>query len=296
MIHYKQMDKSDRDPDQVLRAEQECRQLLVQFPNSKFAPQAEQLLREIQEVLGEAEMKVGIFYHNKGSFASSANRLGGVVEQYPLYSRADEALWLEGDSYSRMGPRFRKQAGDAYTKLVRDYPLSQYADEAKKKLTSLEIAIPEPDPAAAARMKYEADNLKKPGVLHRSTAVLRRGPETYTAAKTGTPQMSPPRQNIPANVPPPPATNAGFAGDVTVAPVNGTSPLDTNPDARATPPGGDSTAAAVAPTQQIDTPDTKNNNKKKNKKNNKKNQQNQNQQNQPQPDPAQTSTSPQPQK
>src|SRR5262249_34491272 len=86
MIHFKQMDKSDRDPDQALRAEQECRQLLVQFPNSKFAPQAEQLLREVQEVLGESEMKVGTFYHNKGSFASAANRLGGVVEQYPLYS------------------------------------------------------------------------------------------------------------------------------------------------------------------------------------------------------------------
>src|SRR5215467_3241491 len=42
MIHYKQMDKSDRDPDQALRAEQECKQLLVQFPNSKFVPIAEQ--------------------------------------------------------------------------------------------------------------------------------------------------------------------------------------------------------------------------------------------------------------
>src|ERR1700728_416435 len=66
-IHYKQMDKADRDPDHALRAEQECRQLIVQFPNSKFAPQAEQLLRDIQEALGEAEMRVGTFYHQKGS-------------------------------------------------------------------------------------------------------------------------------------------------------------------------------------------------------------------------------------
>src|SRR4030095_14300162 len=49
-MHYKQMDKADRDSNQSLRAEQECRQLLVQFPNSKFAPGAEQQLREIQEV------------------------------------------------------------------------------------------------------------------------------------------------------------------------------------------------------------------------------------------------------
>src|ERR1700694_1003194 len=57
MIHYKQMEKADRDPDNALRAEQECRNLLTQFPNSKFAPQTEQRLREIQEVLGEAEMR-----------------------------------------------------------------------------------------------------------------------------------------------------------------------------------------------------------------------------------------------
>jgi outer membrane protein assembly factor BamD len=47
-IHYKQMEKADRDPLHALRAEDECRQLLVQFPNSKFAPEVQQMLRNIQ--------------------------------------------------------------------------------------------------------------------------------------------------------------------------------------------------------------------------------------------------------
>src|SRR5579872_3228838 len=51
-IHYRQMDKPDRDTTQAVRAEDECRQLLVQFPNSQFRPEAEQLLRNIQEALG----------------------------------------------------------------------------------------------------------------------------------------------------------------------------------------------------------------------------------------------------
>src|ERR1700735_5120482 len=93
MIHFRQMDKADRDPNNALQAERECRQLIVQFPNSKFVPQVEQRLREIQEVLGEAEMRAGDFYHHKGSNAAAANRLGALVDQYPLYSRADEALW-----------------------------------------------------------------------------------------------------------------------------------------------------------------------------------------------------------
>jgi len=35
-IHYKQMDKADRDNAQGQRAEDECRQVMVAFPNSKF--------------------------------------------------------------------------------------------------------------------------------------------------------------------------------------------------------------------------------------------------------------------
>src|SRR3954451_16669687 len=51
MIHFKQMEKPDRDMGQALRAEDECRNVVVQFPNSKFAPEAAQRLREIQEVI-----------------------------------------------------------------------------------------------------------------------------------------------------------------------------------------------------------------------------------------------------
>src|ERR1700751_2619400 len=43
-MQYNQMDKSDRDSMHALRAEDECRQLLAQFPNSKFAPEAQDKL------------------------------------------------------------------------------------------------------------------------------------------------------------------------------------------------------------------------------------------------------------
>lgn len=250
MIHYKQMEKADRDPSNALRAEQECRTLLTQFPNSRFAPVAEQRLREIQEVLGEEEMRVGDFYHHKGSNAAAANRLGGLVDQYPLYSRADEALWEEADSYSRMGPRFRQKTGEALAKLVKNYPLSSYADQARKKLQSLELPIPEADPAAVARMKYEAENRTKSGMVSRSTGFIRRGPDVSSAAKSGAPTMKNPLPSIPASVPAA-AGAAGFTGDVTVAPVTDSSALDTKPDARANPPAS-STAASPEPSKTQD--------------------------------------------
>jgi len=255
-IHYNEMDKADRDPNNALRAEQECRQLIVQFPNSKFARGAEQRLREIQEVLAEAEMAAGDFYHHKGAFAAAANRLGGTVGQYPLYSRAAEALWEEGDSYAHMGPRFRQKAGDAYVKIVRDYPLSTYAELAKKKLQEMELAVPEADPAAVARMKYEAANRVTPSLKQKGLGLVRRGPDVSAAAHSGQPTMDTPKRDVPATVPVP-AEAAGFTGDVTVAPVTGTSALDTQPDARAT--GADAAASPAAPAD----PNNQKNSKKK---------------------------------
>ncbi len=216
-IHFKEMDKPDRDPNQALRAENECRQVLIQYPNSKFAPETEQMLREIQEDLAEAEMRVGLFQHQRGDWAASSNRLGALVDQYPLYSRADEALWQEADSYSHMRTIRRPKAGEALQKLVREYPLSPYADQAKKKLQEMELEVPKPDPAAVARMKFEMENRTKPSTFNRATSFLRTTPDTYTAAKSGTPQMNNPKSTIPISVPPP-AGAAGFNGDVTVAP------------------------------------------------------------------------------
>jgi outer membrane protein assembly factor BamD len=269
-IHYRQMQKADRDPNDALRAEQECKQLLIQFPNSKYAPQATQRLREIQEDLGESEMLVGDFYHHKGSWAAAANRLGGLSDQYPLYSRTDEALWEEGDAYGHMGARFRPKQGEAYTRLVRDYPLSPYADQAKKKLRDLELPVPEADPAAVARMKYEAENRTKPGLMNRSTGFLRGSPDVSMAAKSGSPQMSNPKQMVPVSVPVP-ADQAGGVNDVTVSPVTGASALDTQPDARSqgaaadgSAKPADATAAATpAATTTQDTGKKKKGNKKK---------------------------------
>jgi outer membrane protein assembly factor BamD len=168
-----------------------------------------------------------------------------------------------------MGPRFRQKTGEALARIVKDYPLSEYADDAKKKLASLELPIPDPDPAAASRMKYEAENRTKPGLMRRSAGFMLRGPDTTPAAKSGTPTMTNPKASIPASVPTPGAS-AGFSGDVTVSPVTGASALDTNPDARSNPPGSSASSSDSTSNgqQQVDIPqpaDSKKNNKKQKK-------------------------------
>jgi outer membrane protein assembly factor BamD len=291
-IHYKQMEKADRDSLQALRTQDECRQLIVQFPNSQFIPEAQQILRNTQEALAEGEFLVGDFYYKRGSNPSAANRFSRLVDQFPLYSKSDLALMELGDSYTRMGSRFRKDAGDAYARVVRDYPLSGYADAAKKKLTELEMPIPQADPVAYNRMKWEAENRTKPSMLSKSMNLIKRGPDVSSAAKSGEPAMTTLRGTVPVSVPMTKGT-PGFTGDVTLTTVGGDpSALDKLPDARTNPPAAgteakpeeakpgdakpadanapakpaDANAAATTDQQQAQTADPKAKKKKKDKK------------------------------
>jgi len=246
-IHYKQMEKADRDPIHAIRAEDECRQLLVQFPNSKFAPETEQKLRNIQEVLAGHEYATAVFYHHKGSFPAAANRFTGLVDQYPLFSQADEALWELADSYNRMGDRFEDKAAAAYTRIVKDYPLSDHAAAAKDKLVAMKRPVPQADPVAYARMKYELENRTNPKLPSRVLGAFKKNPDVNLAAKSGTPAMSGLHPTTPASVPQPVSTGEGVGSDVTVSTVGDSKELDSRPDARMNPPAAGAGATGTTP-------------------------------------------------
>lgn len=254
-IHYRQMEKPDRDVNHAMKAEDECRNLLQQFPNSKFAPRVAQKLRNIQEALAEGEFRVGQFYHKKGSFPSAANRLETMVNTYPLYSQADYALWLTGESYGRLGDRFKDRAATSYQRIVRDYPLSTWATEAKNRLKAMERDIPEPDPTAVARMKFEQENYVKPGMMAPVKNIFGKGPDMHAAAKSGTPALTGIRPTIPVSVPTPEqiaeneraraAQTAEATAEVGATVIQGNNQaIDQKPDARLNAPTG---AAAAKP-------------------------------------------------
>jgi len=251
-IHYRQMEKPDRDTNHALRAQEECQQLLKQFPNSKFAKEAQQKLRNIQEALADGEYRVGAFYHARGSFPAAANRLQSVSEQYPLFSQADEALWSLADSYHRMGDRFENQEVAAYTKIVKDYPLSAHVDQAKQKLEAMNRPVPAADQAALERMQYDLDNRKKGSVPGRVLGVFGSRPDVRMAAKSGTPNMTTFQPTVPVSVPAPGAAPGvtpgatGVSAEVSAAVVSNTTALDQGQDARANPPGQGTPAVAAA--------------------------------------------------
>jgi outer membrane protein assembly factor BamD len=158
-----------------------------------------------------------------------------------------------------MGPRFRAQAGAAFARLVRDYPLSDLAEDAKKQLQDLEMPIPEPDRAAYDRQKFDAENYKRPSILSESLGFIKHGPDVSRSAKSGQPAMSNLQYPIPVSVPKPAATETAANGaggtasnDVSASVVTDSSKLDQGADARqnaATGNTGNTATPANAATQ-----------------------------------------------
>src|SRR6059036_12982 len=116
-IHYQQMEKPDRDFTHAMRAEEEYRQVILQYPdNKKMVAEAKQRLLEVQEVLAEREFRVGRFYYLRESYPASIARLRSVVDRYPLYSKADETLYLLGQAYEGEIALVRRRAGNEVAK------------------------------------------------------------------------------------------------------------------------------------------------------------------------------------
>ncbi|MGH9676055.1 MAG: outer membrane protein assembly factor BamD, partial [Candidatus Acidiferrum sp.] len=202
MAHYRMMEKPDRDATQARLAEQEFQTFLLKYPKSPLVPQADQHLRDVQEVIGGGNFDVAHFYYVKGDYRAAAARLIEVANRYPLFSEADRAHWMLGDIYRRAASgskneqeraRWRTLADNEYAQLVKEYPHSSLAPEAKRRLSEDNVKVPAPDPDALARAEYEQKFAHDhPSLVHRALGVARSAPNVSMAAHTGAPDLNPP--------------------------------------------------------------------------------------------------------
>jgi outer membrane protein assembly factor BamD len=188
MAHYRQMDKPDRDRTEMVQAEAELQTFLEKYPNSPLAPQGEQRLREVQEVLAEGNFRVAQFYFIRGAYRAAGARLIELTNRYPLYSQADQANWMLGQIYEKS--EHNDIAGRYYSRIVKDYPLSSLAGDAKNKLVKFGVPVPPADTAALARMKKEQE-VDRPGIVKRSVTALKTGPDVSSASRSGAPTLTP---------------------------------------------------------------------------------------------------------
>ena len=247
MAHYRQMEKPDRDHAEAVQAEAEFQTFLEKYPNSTLVPQGEQHLREVQEVLAEGNFRVASFYYTRAAYRASGARLIELTNRYPLYSQADQANWMLGQIYEK--GEHNEIAARYYSRIVKDYPLSSLAGDAKNKLVKFGVPVPPPDPVAVARMQKE-QSTDRPGILKRSMGVLKTGPDVSTAAHNGPPTMTPASESGDETIGFSLQPNANAASTSTIgntATVETVTPGSPNalPQPAATTPGTDPAPAAT---------------------------------------------------
>ena len=206
-MHYKQMEKPDRDYTHAMRAEDEYRQLIQQFPDSKLVPEAKQRLREVQEVLAERQYQVGYFYYLRESYPAAIARLKTLTDTYPLYSKSDDALMMLGHAYEdegnlirnsklpeatkvRMIHDYQNEAAKEYARIIERYPLGDKADDARSRLKDLGKPVPTPTPQAIAEFKAEEASRSDMGRLGKIMANFHKAPDDLKrASKVGEPTL-----------------------------------------------------------------------------------------------------------
>jgi outer membrane protein assembly factor BamD len=190
MANYDEMAKPDRDSSHAKAAEEEFQTFLLKYPKDPLAALAEQRLREVQEVLAEGQFRIAYYYYLKGDRRAAAGRLNPLVQRYPLYSKADQALWMLGDIFDKSEKK--DFAGFYYARIVKNYPLSVHAADAKGRLKAMGVPVPQPDPNSMAWMTAQ-QNAKRPkeNLPHRTIEMLHSTPDVHSAAVSGLPTLEP---------------------------------------------------------------------------------------------------------
>jgi outer membrane protein assembly factor BamD len=217
-IHYEQMEKPDRDYTHAMRAEEEYRALIQEYPDSKLVPKAKQRLREVQEVLADREFGIGKFYYSRLAYPAAIARLKTLVDRYPLYSGADQALYLLGQSYeaesevvrknarmnevtkTRMIDELTKEASEAYGRIITRYPAMDRAVDAKARLEALHQPVPRPTRAALELNKKEMASRHEEGIMSTMLTGFEKHPDVAAATHYGEPTLVDPAPTNPSDV------------------------------------------------------------------------------------------------
>ena len=98
-------------------------QFLQSFPTSQYADDASFWLADC--------------YYKQGDLKTAILRFDDVATRYPKSEKASEALYRQGEALLKLGPNFGKAAEKAFDRVVKEYPDSHRAEDARQQLKLL---------------------------------------------------------------------------------------------------------------------------------------------------------------
>jgi outer membrane protein assembly factor BamD len=117
-------DLSERDQQASRDAWQSFKQLVDQFPDSRYSADAAVRMAYIMNSLANHEVHVARYYYRRGAYVAAANRAQRAVSDFQTAPATEEALYIMARSYDRLAlPELRD---DADRVLQKNYPNSRF--------------------------------------------------------------------------------------------------------------------------------------------------------------------------
>lgn len=111
---------AERDQRASREAHQSFKQLVEQFPDSRYAPDARVRMDYIVNILAEQEVQIARYYYRRGAYLAAANRAKQAITEFPQVPVAPDALVLMVLSYERLG--LDQLRDDAKRVLAKNFP------------------------------------------------------------------------------------------------------------------------------------------------------------------------------
>ena len=117
-------DLSERDQQASRDSYQSFRQVVDQFPQSRYAGDAKLRMDYIVNALAEYELHVSRYYFRRGAYVAAVNRAQQVLLEFPQAPSTEEALYLMVTSYQQLG--LDTLAKDSQRVLEKNFPQSRF--------------------------------------------------------------------------------------------------------------------------------------------------------------------------
>ncbi len=103
LCHYEQIVDEKKDTLSILKAQENFKYIINNYPNTEYSIDAEFKLKLINDILAAKEMYVGRYYVDRKKWIPAINRFKNVLDNYDTTIYVEEALYRLVEIYYLLG-------------------------------------------------------------------------------------------------------------------------------------------------------------------------------------------------